>query len=265
MNTEHALFILTHGSSVKFATNSQMTTWHSAYNIELAHNSGCETISKVLLQSNLCSSCCVTCCCLIHVCELQGVVTGVFDSLLSHKECFQSLPTATGTKKCVQFPFRDFHSNRGAVLWKKNVPHSATGSQAGDMKEKGSPFMCCSKFQPVQELACCLIREGSKEAEMTREMLFCAFSSSCKHQVVPWWLKFGKFEVGREKQLLGLASLEVRKKKKKKQEAVRIRARQPGMQPDLGMNSSSPPPFPKCHTSLSLFLFHAAFFSPLTS
>lgn len=51
----------------------------------------------------LCSDCCVTPCWLIHVCEQQGVVSGVCDSLLSHKECFQSLPTSTGTKYVLNF------------------------------------------------------------------------------------------------------------------------------------------------------------------
>lgn len=55
------------------------------------------------LSLYLCSDCCVTPCWLIHVCEQQGVVSGVCDSLLSHKECFQSLPTSTGTKYVLNF------------------------------------------------------------------------------------------------------------------------------------------------------------------
>lgn len=79
----------------------------------------CESQGPVSLEFSytyVCFSCCVTCCCLIHVCELQGVVIEAFDSLLSRKECFQSLPTSTGTqKKCVEFPLRAFHGSSGAV------------------------------------------------------------------------------------------------------------------------------------------------------
>lgn len=37
------------------------------------------------------------------------------------------------------------------------------------------------------------------------------------------------------------------------------------MQPNLGMNSSSPPPSLKCHTSLSFSLLYAAFSPPIFS
>lgn len=60
-----------------------------------------------LTQTALCSSCCVTCCCPGHVCELQGVVIRVFDSPLSRKGMFPvSRHFQWDKKKCAQFPLQ---------------------------------------------------------------------------------------------------------------------------------------------------------------
>lgn len=57
------------------------------------------------------------------------------------------------------------------------------------------------------------------------------------------------YQAGKRK-LQGPVSLEAREEEK--QEGVRIWARQSGMQPNLGMNNSSPPPSLNCHISPSL-------------
>lgn len=78
-----------------------------------------------------------------------------------------------------------------------------------------------------------------------------------------FWSSLESLDQAGRRQLWGPVGLEVRRKKKKKQEAVGIRARQPGMQPNLGMNSSSPPPSLKCHISLPLsFCLSCSIFSP---
>lgn len=93
----------------------QSCTWFTLWNHK-------QSLGWVLLHANLFGSCCATCFCLIRVCELQGVVSGVFDSLLSHKECFQSLPHFHWDKKkkcCVSTYF--FPQKLCVPCWQKNM------------------------------------------------------------------------------------------------------------------------------------------------
>lgn len=144
------------------------------------------------LSLYLCSDCCVTPHWLIHVCEQQGVVFGVCDSLLSHKECFQSLPTSTGTKYVLNF--RDFHGNSGAAPTKKKF--LVVGSHAGDMQCKRSKPMCvvpnsrqCANLLSVWPM------RGIITLRWHTWNAFLSISLSGKHRWKPRWLKYSNVKI----------------------------------------------------------------------
>lgn len=218
VNIKSALFILCLVTSVFISVSDchQLTDHHMTLRLRQRSCTKFRLWNHwQVLHVNLCSSCCVTC--LIHVCELQGVVIGVFDSLLSRKECFQSLLTSTGTKKCVEFPLRDFHRRSGAVLRKKMHPILAAGSQAGDMREEVNVLRAVSNScQFMSLLSVWPVREVRKlKWHMCNALLpfFSQLQASRGAMVTEVW-KVWIRQGGR--QLWGPVSLEVRQKKEKR-------------------------------------------------
>lgn len=88
---------------------------------------------------------------------------GLSDSLLSHKECFQSLPTSTGTKRVLDFHLSE--STRAAPT-KEKFP--AVGSHSGDMaRREVKTAGCCSKFQAIFQQRSCLTNRGNLDIIVT--------------------------------------------------------------------------------------------------
>lgn len=107
-------------------------------------------------------SCCATCSCLIHVCELQGVVSGVFDSLLSHKECFQALPHFHWGKKKWRVSTHSFQHKLCVLCWEKVHPILAMADTL--MWEE----VCVGlSFEVPAKLSFCLTSGKCEEAEVT--------------------------------------------------------------------------------------------------
>lgn len=202
-----------------------------------------QTIHWFLLHAKLCINCCVTCCCQSHACELQGVVIGVFDSPLSHKECFQSLPTSTGTKNV-----SNFHSelSKGTLVlgWEKNVPYPDSCSY------KRRFTVCLSPNS--NSWAFCLTSKVRKLRWHLCDSLLPFFSQlpklggAMRTEVVKVVIRQGEGSSGVQS-----VSLEVRQKGKK------TRGRQ--NQSQTAWNAAKPwneqflsPPSPKCHISPSL-------------
>lgn len=109
-----------------------------------------------------------------------------------------------GQKKCVKFPFTLFHRHSGAVLWKNCAPHPGYEWHT-DVKRGPCWFVILNSSQFMSFL--CLT------IEVAEATLFCPFSDSCKHWVVSWWLKFGNFVSGREKEAPGSSQFGGKRKK----------------------------------------------------
>lgn len=103
---------------------------------------------------------CEICCYQTHACELQGVVIGVFDSLLSHKECFQSFPTSTGTKNVSVFHL-ELSKGTLVLVWEKSTPYPSSCSY------KRRFTVCLFVVPNSNSQAFFLTSEVSEEAEVT--------------------------------------------------------------------------------------------------
>lgn len=91
--------------------------------------------------------------------ELQGVVLGVFDSLLSCKECFQSLPTSTGTKMC-RFSIQSFPQQHRGCNEKKCTPSRQALERGTHSCKKRSAFVFWNYSKPMSFVSIWLIGGG---------------------------------------------------------------------------------------------------------